>query len=212
MRLITILASAALIAGAGPVAAAVHILNLTGGLAGASTFAFTIGKTHYDQFYLNLAGLDPSNAFTAALGDSFNATVTLDGLLTVPASKTFTAFGLFLTGSSFPPINTSVTGTTAFFAGLAPVRSGEATTTTSGQLVNSVVYGSPFNTAFTFDSLTSTFAVDGLASPVTLDRSFISYTLASTAVPEPAGWALLVAGFAVVGIASRRQRRAAAIA
>jgi len=42
--------------------------------------------------------------------------------------------------------------------------------------------------------LTSTFAVDGLASPVTLDRSFISYTLASTA------------------IASRRQRRAAAIA
>jgi hypothetical protein len=33
-----------------------------------------------------------------------------------------------------------------------------------------------------------------------------SWTLATTAVPEPASWAMLIAGFGLVGVASRRRR------
>jgi hypothetical protein len=39
-------------------------------------------------------------------------------------------------------------------------------------------------------------------------RGFISYTLSSTAVPEPTSWVLLVAGFVTVGMMARRRRMA----
>jgi hypothetical protein len=33
-----------------------------------------------------------------------------------------------------------------------------------------------------------------------------SFTFASTAVPEPASWAMLVMGFGLVGVATRRRK------
>jgi PEP-CTERM motif len=52
----------------------------------------------------------------------------------------------------------------------------------------------------------------GIAS-FTLSGSFIIIAGTATgAVPEPANWALLIAGFGLVGAAMRRQRRTAAIA
>jgi hypothetical protein len=45
--------------------------------------------------------------------------------------------------------------------------------------------------------------------PVYLHEDFIS---AAVGVPEPASWAMLIAGFGLVGGTMRRQRKVAAVA
>ena len=204
-----VMAVAAFALCAGHAQAATFTLNLTGVVADGVFFHFNSGGTHYDQWLLPLMGLDSSNQITVSQGDTINATVTLDQLFTVPASQQLTSFSFLTTGSSFPAINTGVSGATTFFNGITPIKGGSGSTTTSSQLANDVGFFPSNNTAFTFDSVTSNFTIDTLGQPATLDRASISYTLFSRAVPEPASWAMLLIGFSGLGAAMRSRRKLA---
>ena len=206
------LTAAALLLIAVPGSAANFTLDLTADPTTGSYSHFTVGATRYDNYYLALSGLDATNAFTVAQGDTLTENITFAPALTVPASQTFTFFSLGLTGSTFPVEDTAVTGTTTFYDNGVIDRLGATTATTSTQLVNATVEGIPFNYAWTFDTLTSAWHIDTLATPATLDRAYVSYQLSSAAVPEPATWALLVAGFGVVGLQARRRRTMVAAA
>ena len=43
------------------------------------------------------------------------------------------------------------------------------------------------------------------------DGTITEYTIALADVPEPASWAMMLAGFGIVGLTARRQRRMASI-
>ena len=72
-------AASALALLAGSAQAATHTVDLSGTIASASPYDFTIGSTRYQgQFIFPLSGLDSSNGFDVSAGDTVNATVTLD--------------------------------------------------------------------------------------------------------------------------------------
>ena len=195
---------------AGGAQAAVYNLNLTGTVANGSTSFQIIGPTRYDQWVLSLDGLDELSAITVEQGDTINATVTLDQLFTVPGSVDLTVFGLFFGGGAFPGGDTAFTGSLDFYDGLTLVKSGSGSTGTSGQLANTAAFFPPDNGAFSFDSFQSSFVIDTLSAPARLTYSLASYTLFSpsgaAAVPEPASWAMMIAGFGGVGALLRRRR------
>jgi len=188
--------------GLGQAHAATINLNLTGNVIGGQFSSFDSGGSHYDQWFLNLSGITP---ITVSNGDTVNATITLDQSFTIPASVTNTVFQFGLTGTAFPGINTATSGTTTFFNGVNPGPSGSGTTTTSSQLVTSAVFFPPNNGAIPFDSVTSNFTITDLASPATVGRAYISYTLTSP-VPLPDSFAMLLAGLGLVGFVARRRQ------
>ena len=92
---------------------------------------------------------------------------------------------------------------------MVEAQAGLASTTTSGQLVNSAVFFPPSNGSITFDSILTSFTIDEMAQSATLDYGLLTYTLisASNGVPEPATWAIIVLGFAGIGAMLRRRRQ-----
>lgn len=195
----------------GTAQAAVHTLLLTGTVSNGNFSFQEIGPIHYDQWVLSLDGLDSLNAFNVEQGDTINATITLDQLFTVPASVDITTFGFALGGAGFPGGNTGTNGTFDFFNGITLVKSGAGGTTTSTQIASGVAFFPPDNGAFTFDSFITSFTIDTLSGPASLDYALATYTLFSPsgAVPEPATWAMMIVGFGGVGAMVRRRRAAA---
>ena len=143
-----------------------------------------------------------------SLGDTINATVTLDGLYTVPQSQLYTNFLQFFTGSAFPSENTGVDGTFTFYNGGTQVASFSYFSTTSGSLASYTANFPPSNGAFTFDSFTNAVHINDLATPATLDGGFLFYDLVSSAAPEPATWAMMLVGLGLAGGALRARARA----
>lgn len=193
-------------------AGAAQATDFTIGLAGSAS-AFGEGQTdfdnlHFDQFSQYLTGLDSSNAITVAQGDVIHATVTFDSAYTIPDSIVRTDILLNFLGSDFPSEDTGVTGTFNFFNAGALVRTFGYSSTTSGFLANFAAVFPPANGAFTFDSFTDDFTINALATPATLDGASFNYSLVSplAAVPEPAAWTTLVAGFGMIGVTMRRRR------
>ena len=194
---------------AGSARAATFSLDLSGVVGNGAYSMQDNGVTHYDQWVLSLTGLDALNAITVAQGDTINATITLDQLFTIPASQQLTFVGLVLGGASFPKIDTGVSGSFALNNGLVEAAAGTGSTTTSGQLVNAVVFYPPSNGSITFDSIFTSFTIDTLAQSATLDYALLTYTLfsPSNGVPEPATWAMMVLGFGGMGAMLRRRRQ-----
>lgn len=192
--------------------AATYDIFLTGSPATGGYSSQDIGANHYDQFNMSLSGVDGNNPLTLAEGDIVNATVTFDALFTVPASVTFTSFGLYFGNSAgFPAGDVGVDGSFTFYNGASVVASNSSGTGTSGQVIHSAIFFPPFNGAFTFDSFTATFEVLDLPDTVTLDYSGFTYTRAdigggSGGVPEPGAWVLMIAGFGGAGAMLRRRR------
>ena len=190
-------------------------LSLTGDVSNFNEYQFDSGNRHYDSFDLGLSGLDSTNAITVSQGDTVHASVALDSAYTIPMSPDHTDFLLYLEGSNFPAENTGNFGTFNFYNGAALVRSFTFGSTTSDQLSSYAAFYGANNTAFTFDSFTDDFTIDTLAQPATLDSSFLSYSVVSQtagAVPEPATWAMMVGGFAVIGGSLRARRKEARLA
>ncbi len=190
--------------------AAVIDLDLTGVVSNGTFFSQTVGNTHYDYWFLALDGLTP---FTVEEGDTVNATVTLDQSFTVPASVQLTVFDLFMFSNSFPAIPTGASDIEqTFFNAGTPTTSSCGETTTSGQIAAGCVY--PSGTPFSFDTFKTSFTIKTLGTPVQIENATISYTLFSpaAAVPEPATWAMMLFGFALVGSALRSRRRDVATA
>ena len=195
-----------------PAGAASFSLSLAGDISNFSNFQATCCGIAFNMFSLNLTGLDASNAITVAQGDTISATVTLNGLYSIPASPDRTDILLYLTGSSFPAENTGVQGTFTFFNGGTQVGSFGYGSTTSSQLASFAALFPPSNTSITFDSFTDDLTITDLVQPATLDGANFTYSLDTAigaAVPEPASWAMMIGGFGLVGAATRRRKLAA---
>lgn len=193
--------------------AATYTLDLHGVVADGATGHFDGGGVHYDQYSVYLTGLDSTNSFTVVEGDVINATVTFDEELTIPASVTRTNFAFFVEGDTFPSVDTGVHGTISIFDGPNLVLSQGSGAGTSGFLANTIDIYPPDNGPITFDSFTSSFTIDTLSDPGTVNRAVFDYTLVGpAAVPEPAAWALMLVGFGGLGAALRLSHRSAAIA
>jgi hypothetical protein len=193
---------------AGSAQATVHNLSLSGTVANGNFSSQVFMGTLFDQWVLGLQGLNELNAITVEVGDTINATITLDELFTIPGSVNFTFVGLFLGGSNFPLGDVETTSDAEFFDGMDQVKSGSGGTSTSGQIAAGTTYFPPNNGPITFDSLTISMQITQLSGPATLDYSTLSYSLASpAAVPEPATWAMMIVGFGGVGALMRRRRR-----
>jgi len=199
---------------AGTAGAATYNLTFTGIVANGSYSSQDIGGSHYDQFVLSLEGFDPMEPITLADGDIVNATINLDEDFTIPASVDFTAVVFVLGNSSaFPSGDVNTSGTTDFFLDGGLVKTNTTSTGTSGQIAASAFFGVPDNGLFTFDSLLTSFTIDDLSAPVTVDYALLSYTRADLVdaptggVPEPSSWALMILGFGGMGAALRARRR-----
>jgi hypothetical protein len=186
-------------------------LNLTGDPSTFSESHFNFNHLNYDEFYMNLSGLDSSNAITVAQGDTINSTVTMTAPVTIGTDTGHTDILQFLSGSPFPSVNTGVNGTFTFYNGSNVVGSFGYGSTTSGELAAYAAVFPPNNGSFTFTSFTDNFTINTLSSPGTLSASSFEYALANT-VPEPASWAIMLIGFGGLGLAMRSRRRAAAFA
>lgn len=183
-------------------------LNLTGNVADFYGYTLEFNGQHYDSHNLGLNGLDSSNAITVSQGDIINTIVTLDQAYTIPTSPSHTDFLLFLNGSAFPNENTGNLETFNFYDGATLVKTYSGGSSTSGQLSAYAALFPPNNAGFTFDSFTADFTITDLATPATLDSSFLSYSIVSPgAVPEPASWALMLGGFGMIGGALRTRRK-----
>jgi hypothetical protein len=204
----SLIAAGVVAIGAGQAQATTFDRSLTGVVANFSESQFNFSGLHFDRFDLPLSGLDSSDSFTVAQGDIINEIVTLDTPYTIPTSMVRTDILQYLTGSSFPSENTGVDGTFTFFLGGSQVGSFGYSSTTSSSLASFAANFPPNNGAFTWDSFTNGFTINTLATPATLDGSFFEYELASTPVPEPAAWAMMLVGFGLIGGAMRTQSRA----
>jgi PEP-CTERM motif len=184
-------------------------LNLTGALASARTGSLDIGATHYDFWSLDLNGLNAGNAITLNGGDVINATVTLDGPHTMPASVDGSFFVFYLDGASFPTTDTQTSTATTLLLGGAPVLNQTGIFGSSAQIAGGFYLAPPDNLAFTFDKVMLSITIDQLALPAVVDRASVLTQLNSpAAVPEPGTGALIVAGVAMLGgLARRRQQR-----
>lgn len=201
---------------AGSAQATTFNLDLTGALANGGKGMTDIGTSHYDLYSLTFDGLDESNAFTVMQGDKINATVTLDGLLTIPASVTRTYFAFFLEGDGdFPSENTLVSSNFTINNGSNIVLSQAGGSSTSGFLAATTDIYPPDNGMITFDSFNVSFTINTLMTPASVHRAVFEYGLvndnanANAAVPEPASWALMLLGFGGLGAALRSQRKTA---
>ena len=201
-------AVAGLTIGASTAHATVYTTTQTGAVANFQASQFTFGGNHYDRFILPLSGLDSSNAFTVSLGDTIDATVTLDGLYTIPTSQLYTNILQIFTGSGFPNENTGVDGTFTFYNGGTQVASFNYSSTTSGSLASYTANFPLNNVAFTFNSFTNAVHINDLATPATLDGGYFFYDLVSSAAPEPATWTMMLVGFGLVGGALRARAKA----
>ena len=183
----------------GQAQATVFDLNLTGTVANATTSSFDIGATHYDRWILSLDGLTP---FTLAQGDEIKVNVQLDQSVTIPGATTLMVTTLALESILNEPVATD--GTVQFFNGGA---AGSSWTGSSlGALVGSYVGAGA--TPVTFDQLFADFTVTQLSDPsADVTGSLLYYTLFSPApgAPEPATWAMMLAGFGLAGSLLRRR-------
>lgn len=192
--------------------ATVHTLAMTGTVANASTSSYEFAGFYYDLWILQLDALGLTNAVTVTLGDTVDATITLDQLVTIPPSGTDTVFGLFLFDTGVSPAETEVTGTTSLFNGASLSASDTRSYLTSGRLVSLAGFLPPDNGAIDFDSVHSNFVVTKLSDDLTLDAAYIVYQLRSPigGVPEPASWALMIVGFGMTGAMLRRRNQSLA--
>jgi PEP-CTERM motif len=152
-----------------------------------------------------------SNAIASQPGDTFNVDVTYDRRAHVGGAATESLVFSLLVDSSYPTPNRSgpdfnlSTASMTGYIGQAGFFTGPYLQSFRGGFLGSTgFFGSP-STGF---SLTG---VDYTLNLFTPDPyPIIGVSIGSAvAVPEPATWAMMLAGFAGIGFAARRQRRQA---
>ncbi len=208
-------AIAATVAMAAPAGAAVHVLNLTGSVGSATYNSFVSGGQQYNTGALDV-GTGTGLPFTVAAGDEIQVNLTLDGPFTVPGASGNQFFGVNFINSGganptflpSPPEPEATTGTISFSGGTGAALGSLGTN--CGNCLTALLGRGPAG-GFTFTGLyADTFVGDPtLAAPFTVDDVTISYQV-NSAVPEPATWAMMLAGLAGVGMVLRSRRSKAA--
>jgi hypothetical protein len=176
-----------------------HMLALTGDVSTTQRQMFGSNPTFFVA-NLDLSGFDP---FTLVEGDTVEAHVTLtNGPFTVPSHDVeligLNFFNIAMTDPTKTPTPPSIAGTFSFDGGTA-LGAG------CGNCVHLITGLS--NTALSFLAIQADFTVTTLGAPYSVDRISLSYQLNDNAVPEPAVWTLMLAGFAGAGVMVRRRRR-----
>ena len=202
-----------------PAAAATYTLTLNGVLDDVVTSTFDFGVDELTFSSLELTGFSP---FTLNSGDVIDFTVNFtrffqgnapfDGFVIGPA--TAGSYGqLFAVNfgrlDAVDPVNASVGGPEGSFIDASGDLAGISLAGGCGNCLSPIMGRAPrpFG-GFQFKGLiaSTTVMLDG---PYTVDRiSFSSQvqTGFEAAVPEPASWAMLIAGFGLVGSIARRRR------
>lgn len=186
-------------------AAAALVAGLSLASAGqAAVFAFTG----------NVTNSTPLIPFAAGCGGGARISVN-PGNSTQTTSSNFGSFGVNIEHCiAFPPIPPfSYTGGVFDFSfaggSLIGSYSGDVTPTANPVLVNNItnylVTGGTGKFASASGALTATGTLE-LASGLNINTQTISGTIDAPAVPEPATWAMLIAGFGLVGGMQRRRR------
>jgi hypothetical protein len=179
--------------------AATIIVQASGQVANTTYGSFVANGRSYQTGTLILDPLDPL-PFEVNDGDTIQFSISLDGLFGVPgAGEQF--FGVnFYGAEDQEAAGASNEGSILFqnASGLPanPVDAG------CGNCL-SLIYGANNAAAFSFDGLSGSTLVS-LSTPYFVDQISISYQV-SDAIPEPASWMMLIAGFAIVGGVIRRR-------
>ncbi|MEY2883287.1 MAG: hypothetical protein RL490_1011 [Pseudomonadota bacterium] len=203
-----------------PAAAVTHTLTLTGVLDNVSTSSFDFGVDELSFASLDLTGFSP---FTLNTGDiiEFNISFTgfylgvapFDGFVIDPATEGGYGqlFGVnFFRTDNVDPINASNGGGSGAFVDATGDLAGISLSGGCSNCLTPIMGRSPgpFG-GFMFKGLTGSTTVT-LDGSYTVDRITLSSQVQSgfeAAVPEPGNWAMLIAGFGLVGAIQRRQRR-----
>jgi hypothetical protein len=206
-RLLAKLAAAAL-GTATQAGAATYTIEATGQVAETTFNSFVVGSRSYQTGRLIL-DVQGGPSFELVDGDMIEFSISLDGFFGVPASAE-QFFGVNFDGAGDQQAaGASNTGSILFEnSGLAvnPVSAG------CGNCL-SVLYFGGNAPSFEFDGLTGSATVT-LTSPYTVDQLSISYQVSEpfNAVPEPASWAMMIAGFGLIGGLARRKAAHAQLA
>lgn len=197
---------AALLAAA-PASAATYTFDLNGVVSSGSSATVDSGGFRFNFFTIALSDFTPT---VFEVGDLIEASVTLDGPLTVPSAGIRNAVDLVFLNTSYPGTTTETSGTTDLFLAGSPVLNGGSISTSSDALFNG--FNNFSGTSFTFDSAQSNFSVVALGAPtLATDTAYfrwITVDALPSAVPEPASWAMMILGFGLVGAAMRRRAHA----
>jgi hypothetical protein len=190
-----------------PFATAIFVAGLSLASAGqAAVFAFTGNVTNSTNLIPFGGGCAPGALVSVNPGNSSQTT-----------SSNLGSFGISISHCVvFPPIPPFAYAGGVFdfsFAGgsLTGTYSGNVTPTASPALVNNITDYLVTGGTGKFAGATGSFVAIGtleLASGLNINTQTLSGTIDAPAVPEPASWAMLIAGFGLTGAAMRQRRRA----
>jgi hypothetical protein len=195
--------------GSFPTQASTNNFNLLGNVGDATTSSTVSGSYRYDQWSLPLY---PMPSYTARAGDRINATITLDQSYTIPATVpgTLLVFGLYLYGSSYPPIQVSTSTTVSLFNQGASVFSSDnpGAAGGSGALDAAITIFPPNNAPITFDQVIIHSDITYLDGPGGTILNLRNAQLTSTLIvpiPEPCWFAFLATGLTCLALAQKRR-------
>lgn len=204
-------------------AVAASVCALAAGQVQAETYTLTLDAVAGDiivdsflsggkQFHVGRLSLDGLfDAIDLVQGDELSASVTIvDGPLMVPASPE-QVFGFEVRGPVDPLFDDAPNADPVFSANVTFYLMGEVVHAGGGGCGNcsfAAIFKAP-GEAFSFDQIEVTGQFLNLTSTYTIDNASFSYQL-SQPVPEPATWALWLAGLGLAGAAARRRAHPAA--
>ena len=189
-----------------------------GGTSSIGTSGPNVGASFGDNallICLNSTSVSCSNTSRGGIGDP---TSSQGGLFFLNGSETFLNYAAgFDTGFSFNYVSLSFAGSVAVYDGLNGTGNVLATLDLVPNAGSCPAYGASFcpfgATGVNFAGTARSIAFGGVANQIVFDDiTFGSATPGpgTGGVPEPASWALMIAGFGLVGAASRRRRLAVA--
>ena len=161
---------------------------------------------------LNSTTVDCSNTSRGGIGDAASAQ---SGLFFLSGAETFLNYSAgFTTGFSFNYVSTQFSGSVGVYDGLngtGNLLASIALTPNAGSCPGYSAGFCPFGPAgVTFGGTARSIAFGGVANQIVFDDITFGSAVPGDVIPEPASWAMLIAGFGLVGAAQRRRRAVAA--